>query len=694
MRLDVSKKHDFGRLSPAMDDLQMEPDRHFPVRRLAPALLLVLLLGLAPVRAQELTFTDATAEAGIVATHGYVDGVGDSLPLTISGGVAAGDYDRDGFVDLYFVQGDLGPGLLFRNRGDGTFEEVGAAAGVAIEPGLASGPVFGDANGDGWLDLVIGGVVQTQPRLFVNQGDGTFLERTEEAGLVMNRQNTFGGSFGDYDRDGDLDLFLAHWGQFENCTGGECKDHLWRNEGDGTFTSVDDEAGISVAYQALDWSFSPNFSDMNNDGWPDLVISGDFGTSEVFRNDGDGGFTRTTDPQRMTDENGMGAAVADFDWDGDLDWFISSIWGPQFGKTGNRLYMNNGGMDLEDLSVGMGDVRAGLWGWGACAIDFDHDGDLDIFHTNGFTDTGFADDPSRMFMNDGAMNFTDRAHDFGLGPDVEQGKGVVCFDYDRDGDVDILVQNNSAPPRLWRNDSPKFGHFLFVELHQPGANVYGVGGRIYVTSGGVTRLHELRMGSNFSSQDPTEAHFGLAEATTIDEMSVIWPDGVVSTYAPVAVDKWLRVERLYGTPETTLWQGPTPLPADACGVCKAEATLELKSTGPGATQAGLVGWIDGAGGRAAALLDATNDRVIFRQWVAGELVAEQVVATTIDEATAYDLGLTFDGQTFRVRLDGVQVVSAAKAAGSEPFGTTAVVTRNAGARTVNLAVTTVVVVKG
>jgi enediyne biosynthesis protein E4 len=492
-------------------------------------------------------FRDVTGAAGLLFTHSYdTDRLRNDLDaqsVLNSGGVAAGDYDGDGWPDLYVVAGDLGTNRLYRNRGDGTFEERGAAAGVALEGELSSGPAFADLDGDGALDLFVGGVVRSGARLFRNRGDGTFEERTATAGVDLP-YNTVSAAFGDYDGDGRPDIAVSHWGAVAT---GRTVEYLWRNLGDFTFAAATTAAGLSgfgllncEIDTECDVTFTPSFADLDGDRHAELLFAADFGKGRLFRNRGDAAFERDT-RSSLTDENGMGSAVADYDGDGDLDWFVSSILDPNgvaegfWGITGNRLYRNRGDGSFEDATEAAG-VRHGYWGWGSCFADFDDDGSLDLFHVNGFSlanATEFFTDPSRLFVADGNGHFSERAAAVGL-DDRGQGRGVVCFDYDRDGDIDLFVFNNGQPPRLYRNDNGNRGHHLTVLLRGAAPNTEALGARVFLTAGGRTQMRELQAGGNFVSQNPVAAHFGLGAVATVDQLRVVWPDGRETVLGPLA----------------------------------------------------------------------------------------------------------------------------------------------------------------
>lgn len=498
-----------------------------------------------PLGPTDLQFVDVTTDAGLLYEHGLGDLPFDDATV-VSGGVAVGDYDDDGYLDLFVVRGGLGPTQLWRNLGDGTFSEVGVDVGLAVDDPLVAAPLFADVTGDGWLDLVLGGIADAPLRVFQSLGGGAFEDVTADSGLFSTRNN-FSSAMADYDRDGDLDWFVAHWS-----TAGGGANHLWRNDGD-VFSPVDWRVGIAPLYLTSDWSFTPIFSDLDDDGWPDLALAGDFGTSRIFHNDA-GRRLDLDNRSVLSDENGMGAAVGDFDNDGDFDWFVSSIWDPDgiadgnWGVTGNRLYRNRGDGSFDDVSLEAG-VRQGYWGWGACFGDFDHDGWLDLFHTNGFQAAAageFLADPVRLFVNRRDGTFDERSAASGL-DDTGLGRGVVCFDYDRDGDLDLFIANHSGAPRLYRNDRLDDRHWLTVELRDDSANSRAVGARLTLSAAGTTQVREIRCGSNYLSQNPSEAHFGLGDAAAIDYLEVRWPDGEVSLYDDLAVDQHWVLRRSRAT---------------------------------------------------------------------------------------------------------------------------------------------------
>ncbi len=514
-------------------------------------------------------FIDATSASGINYRHGYVNPTAGSELEEFGGGVAAGDYDGDGLVDLFVVRGDIGHNLLYKNLGNNRFQDRAHEAGVANTKGNEnhrhSGPAFADMDGDGDLDLFVGGIEHDPSFLFRNNGDGTFTDVTRGSGVdTIASKQTLSAGFGDYDLDGDLDMFLTHWGTPREAGASVNTEHLWRNDTTDAgirFTDVSLTSGIAVEIIAsdpvgsslggdYDYTFTPTFARITEDRYPDLVIAADFKTSRYFVNNGDGTFTNRTDPDVIVDGNGMGSAVGDYDDDGDLDWFVSSIWsvpdqdGRQVFELGNRLYNNDGGQ-FADATEAAG-VHDGGWGWGACFGDFDHDGDLDIYHTNGwlvpFAPSNFHVDRSRFFLALGDGTFSEQSSRAGL-VDTEQGHGIVCADFDNDGDLDIfqahLNQVNSAT--LWRNDTPT-GNYLKVKLNGMPPNTEAAGARIRATTGGTVKLREIHIGSNYTSQNPTVQVFGLADASVVDTLEVEWPDGRRTSLAAVRQGQTVEID--------------------------------------------------------------------------------------------------------------------------------------------------------
>ena len=516
-----------------------------------------------PTTTDEDAFVEASDAAGLNRRWEFPDNrTANSFPLEFSGGIAAADYDADGDVDLYVVGGETEPNHLFRNDGDGTFQDVAASVGLAFTH-LGSGPAFADIDGDSDLDLFIGAVEGDPYYLLENQG-GTFVDVTARSGIVVDAENTVSATFADYDGDGDLDLFLAHWGfpqQADTQT-------VWRNSGDGIFESASIETGIAAALIIestnynngetawIDRSLTPNLSDLDDDGDADLLMAADYDTSQVFRNNGDGTFTRTTDRSVIVDQSGMGAAVGDYDNDGDFDWFVSSIYEePDF--FGNRLYRNEGGGVFHDATdaagIGVGGIKDGGWGWASCFVDVDNDGHLDIVHVNGWPgDTGsdtatpvdFNQDQMRLFHAQGDGTFRRSDTNFGI-TDRGQGRALACFDADRDGDIDLVVSNNEEDNLVYyRNelDAAEDNHHLAVKLAGSGGNRHGIGAKVTVTTNNGTQVRELRGGNNYASHNPFEVHFGLADATVADVV-VRWPNGAETSRLGVTVDQLLTIEQ-------------------------------------------------------------------------------------------------------------------------------------------------------
>lgn len=499
-----------------------------------------------------------------------------------SGGVAAADYDGDGDVDFYIVGRPSDANHLYENQGDGTFIEIAQTMGVDVVH-WGSGPSFGDYDGDGDLDLFVGAINGDPIYLFenrLNEVEGKFVDVTHQSLLTMKSDNTVSSLFYDYDRDGFLDLFVTHWGEVP----GHANDTetVWRNNGDGTFTNTSLATGIALGLleDHFDWTFTPSLADIDNDGDPDLLVAADFGTSQVLKNRGDGTFRKVTDRNQITDQNGMGSAVADFDNDGDLDWFVTSIYDLDMeGGThrGNRMYENNGTGHFADVTLPT-NVIDGAWGWGTCAGDFDNDGLQDIVQVNGWNSLrgkDYRDHPVRFFYNQTrrGLQFSDLAADVGL-LDRGQGRGLACFDADRDGDLDVLIMNNDDDHIvLYRNDTQNDNNSLIVKLRGIDNNRYGIGARITAETEEYTQIRELGNGNNFASHNPFEVHFGLGLAE-VANLTIRWPDGTILERRDVAANQVLTIVAETTTPRLVVFQG------QGSGQYAAGDTIEIVAAEP------------------------------------------------------------------------------------------------------------------
>lgn len=544
------------------------------------AWVVVFLVSLSAL-AQELavSFSDVTQSADVAVEHGYVENVFD-LYTQVSGGAAGGDIDADGWPDLYVVGGDLFRQYLFLNNRDGSFRETALDAGVDFAGEPLSGPALGDIDGDGDLDLFIGGIPRQAgvppARLLRNDGRGVF-EPVSHGDAPFPVGAFSGATFGDFNRDGWLDILTPRWGMPLALGSAE---HLWRNAGGGRFVPGAEEAGLNVAIEPTEflgdfvWSFTANFADLNDDGWPDLLLASDFGYSQAFLNRGSAGFEEIG-VGVFTDENGMGAAVGDFDNDGRIDWFVTSIYVPEgtisegVGPTGNRLYRNLGSGEFEDVTEEAG-VRDGAWGWGACAADFDNDGWLDIFHVNGWMSAlsnRWMGLPARLYMNAGDGTFLEKATQAGI-DDRGEGRGVVCFDYDRDGDIDVFISNITGPVRLYRNELNGRGNFLQVKLVGRPPNTEAIGARLAIVADGLRQIREIQGGGNYLSQNPAVAHFGLDRAPTVATLEVRWPRGGITELRDIPSNQHLVIYEVDGDASCDGQANASDLPAVIAAIAR------------------------------------------------------------------------------------------------------------------------------
>jgi hypothetical protein len=509
--------------------------------------LLVVLAGCVacPVRAADPVFTNQSTAAGVAVVH---DASGFNN-VQYSGGGTAGDFNGDGWQDFFmFSGGDLNqPDYLFINNGDGTFTNQSAAWGITGAH-KGKGSAVADYDDDGDLDLYVtsaGPAGQAagpgHHKLWRNNGNGTFTQVASAAGVATTNpsvDDAWGATFGDYDRDGDLDLLVAG---FQNGNNGT---RLFSNDGDGTFTDVTAAVGFLAGVPSMAY-FSPALVDMDGDWWPDILAVADFGSSRYFKSDGDGTFTEfSAAAGTAEEENGMGQCRGDFNNDGRLDWYVTSIYFPSIGWTGNKLYLNGGGHHYTEHAASAG-VNDGGYGWGALAVDFNHDGLVDIAETNGDNSSNgaFANEQSYLWRNNGST-FTEMAVSAGL---IHNGKGrgMLNFDYDNDGDQDVLIFAYNQQLRLFRNEIAGPGtNWLRVFLdtsERAGLPPDGFGARVYATAGGVTQMRMVEGGNTYLGVCELSAHFGLGVWGAVQELRVEWPDGTVTVLNDLAANQTLTV---------------------------------------------------------------------------------------------------------------------------------------------------------
>ncbi|MDH3497206.1 MAG: CRTAC1 family protein [Gemmatimonadota bacterium] len=527
-----------------------------------------------------ITFTDVTAQAGITFRH-FAGHRTSQLPEDMGSGAAWGDYDDDGWLDLYVVN-EAGPltaatpdevarspahAALYRNLGDGTFRDVSAEAGVQFR-GWGMGATWADYDNDGRLDLFV--TAYGDNVLYRNNGDGTFTDRTTAAGLGGRPGFWAGATWSDYDRDGFLDLYVTGYVEYRHLADqGATRQYdveqpaginpssfapaanlLFRNKGNGTFAEVAVRAGVA---NPTGRSLGAVWADFDDDGWPDLYVANDVSDNVMFRNLGDGTFADVSHAARVADYRGaMGLAVGDWDGDQDLDLFVTH-WIAQE----NALYSNlraeleaRGAYLRQPIQFtdeadryGLGQIALDFVGWGTSFFDYDNDGRLDLFVVNGSTLEEKRDRRLLVPMRD--LLFWNRGADDGFyevspvsGPYFAQthvGRGAAFGDYDNDGDVDVFIVNNGGPAILLRNDGGNRQRWLGVALEGTKSNRFGVGARVRLVAGGTIQVREVGAQSSYLSQNSLIEHFGLGTANGVDTLEIRWPSGtrqIVSAPAP------------------------------------------------------------------------------------------------------------------------------------------------------------------
>jgi enediyne biosynthesis protein E4 len=534
--------------------------------------------GLAP-RAQDrplgFSFTNIAPQAGLVARTVYGgQGTNKYLIETTGTGAAAIDYDADGLIDIFLVNGTTLEGFpkgqeptnhLYRNRGNGTFEDVTARAGLTAS-GWGQGACVGDYDNDGREDLFV--TYWGQNRLYHNTG-GTFEDVTGRARLVSERRRWSSGcAFLDYDRDGRLDLIAANYIDLDLATtplpsSGMCRykglavacgppglpgarNLLYHNDGNGTFTDVSEKSGITRAKGT--YGLGVATLDFDRDGWVDVYVANDSSPSALYRNNRDGTFTDigTTAGCAYSQDGkaqaGMGLAVGDYDRNGTMDVFKTNFAGDT-----STLYANTGDGLCDDRTFASGiGVNTRWLGWGVGFLDLDGDGWLDLFLVNGHvypevasleSEAGYQQ-PKVVYRNLRNGKFADVTA--ALGPPVttpKAGRGAVFADFDNDGDVDVLVNNVHDTPDLFRLDRAGDSHWISVKLVGTQSNRSAIGALVRLVTSDGDQWQEVRGGGSYYSQNDLRLHFGIGPARTIDRIVVKWPNGLEETWMQPAVDR-------------------------------------------------------------------------------------------------------------------------------------------------------------
>jgi len=517
-------------------------------------------------------------------------------------GVAFFDYDNDGWLDIFMVNGtafDLpssGPApsnFLFHNNRDGTFSDVTRKAGL-VRTGWGQGCCVGDYDNDGFDDLFV--TYWGQNVLYHNNGDGTFTDVTEKAGLVQPGPHprwNVACCFLDYDLDGHLDLFVANYVNFDPKIvpppGGDplCRYYgvavacgpqgmgggtniLYHNRGDGTFEDVSEPSGVANPRGLPDpyvvresWMPAGSYgmgaaaADFDNDGWPDIYVACDEARSLLYHNNHNGTFTEVGTPAGCAlsangaTQGGMGVAVGDYDCDGWLD-----ILKPNFAGENVSLFHNNRDGTFYDavFQSGLASATASV-GWGAGFQDFDNDGWRDVFISTGHVYPEIAGrglmanyaSPPLVYRNSGNGKFENVAQQAGPGAvQAHTSRGCAFGDYDNDGDVDVVVINMNGPPSLLRNDCTSGYHWIKVKCIGAKSNRSAIGARVKVVSGSHAQIDEVMSGASYLSQNDFRLHFGLGSAKQADLIEVRWPSGLKESFQNVEGDQLVYVLEGHG----------------------------------------------------------------------------------------------------------------------------------------------------
>ncbi len=510
-------------------------------------------------------FVNVTVESNLSFQHSFGDDEMSNIVEATGSGCAFLDYDNDGDLDIYAVNGSFRgeindpsfSGLvlsnhLYSNDGNGTFTDVTEHAGVG-DRGYGMGCVVGDYDNDGDSDLYVTNYGRNT--LYQNRGNGTFADVTEHAGVGDTLWGV-GAVFLDYDNDGLLDLYVGNYLEFDPeyrlyyeadefpgplSYPGQ-PDLLYRNNGDGTFTDVTDVAGVRNEGRAM----GVLASDTNDDGWVDIFVANDAMENYLYRNNHDGTFSEVAFESGVAfSEHGdasssMGGDFADFDRDGDLDLLVPDM-------VFNSFYRNLGNGFFEDVSaqVGIAEISGQYWSWGGDLFDYDNDGDLDILISNG--DGHRLDTQEELFLANvpgpsGGHVFRDAAgHSGDFFRHKSVSRGMAVGDYDSDGDLDVFLLNLDQPSILLRNDGGNRNHWLMLRLVGTKSNRDAVGARVTVRAGELIQVEERRNATSYLSQNDPRLHFGLGDRDRVDEVRVRWPAGGTQRLTDITADQILTI---------------------------------------------------------------------------------------------------------------------------------------------------------
>jgi enediyne biosynthesis protein E4 len=524
-------------------------------------------LAIPPAGAPPFRFTDVAKDVGVTLLN--VSGTKSKSYLIDSTGNGAAflDYDRDGNMDVLIVNGSSldrfkrgGDQMvaLYRNDGSGHFTDVTARSGL-MRRGWGMGVCVADYDNDGFPDVYVTALGPNV--LWHNTGHGTFVE----TGQAAHPGWSTGCAFGDYDRDGFVDLYVANylsneWETLAPEGKSACRfmnidipcgpkplkgepDVLYRNTGKGTFVDVTKPAAVS---QPGHYGFGVLFTDLDDDGWPDIYVASDSVPSLFFHNRHDGTFSEEALRSGIAvggdggEQAGMGVDAGDFDGDGRLDLIKT-----HFAQDHTTLYRNLGGGLFDDVSARAGMMLGPQLGWGVGFVDLDNDGRLDVFVSNGHiypnidrTGTSTYLQKKQLYWNLGRGRFRDVSREVGgalLEP--KSSRGTAFGDFDNDGDVDILVVNLDDRPTLLRNDTVG-GQWITVRLEGTESNRDAIGARVTLEAGGTRQIAEIRSGGSYLSQNDVRAHFGLAQARQVDRLTIRWPNGRIETAAGLATNRF------------------------------------------------------------------------------------------------------------------------------------------------------------